>query len=465
MLEAILVIVGLAVGAIVAGTIVRGRVRLTAERESRELQATVASNESRLAEVREQLTQKEQSEATLRSELDAARQARTESETRLQESSKRFTEQQRLLSEAEKKLKETFEALSASALKSNAEQFLLTAKKTLDTVLADARGDMGKREEAIKGLVKPIAESLKRYEVQIQSLEQARQKAYGSMSEQLRTLGTASQLLQKETGRLVSALRDPKVRGRWGELALKRSAELAGMVDHCDFEQQVSVDSDDGRFRPDMVVHLPGGRIVVVDAKAVLDAYLDAVAATDEDTRNACLARHASQVRSRIKELSSKSYWDKLDSSPEFVVLFLPGESFFSAAVEVDAKLIEDAMDDRVVLASPTTFIALLRAIAFGWRQEQIAENAEKISALGKDLFERIRSMVEHLDKVGSNLNRAVGSFNKAVGSLESRVLPSARRFRELGAAGGDDIAELEAIDTTARSIEAFRNSERKELE
>lgn len=454
MWETVAAISGFVAGAVLAWVIATSRARLAAESKRAELQADLAASKSSVNEIREQLTNGEAAVTILRRELDSERQERARTETRLQESEKRLEEQQRMLDGAEKKLKETFESLSVKALKSNAEQFLQSARKTLEVILADARGDLGKREEAIKVLVKPIAESLKRYETQIHSLEQTRQKAYGSLEEQLKTLTSTSLELRSETGKLVTSLRDPKVRGTWGEIALQRSAELAGMVEHCDFETQVSVTTGDARYRPDMVVNLPGGRTVVVDAKAVLDAYLDAVAATDEATRKQHLDRHARQVRDRIKELSSKRYWDKFEAAPEFVVLFLPAESFFSSAVESDPKLIEDAIGQKVVLASPTTLIALLRAVAFGWRQQQLAENAQKISQLGKELFERMRTLVKHLEKIGVGLGRAVDSYNEAVRSLETRVLPSARRFQELGAATGEEIVKLQPVDTPPRLLD-----------
>jgi len=450
----IYLIIGLVIGGGLCWLLAAARAKASAAKQLTDLQSQLAANESTANQLRDQLAQSEETITTLRTQLDNERQNRVVVETRLEETSKQFEQQKKTLEESEKKLKESFESLSAKALRTNAEQFLNSAKKTFETMLAEAKGDLGKRQEAINTLIKPLSESLKRYEEQVRSLEQTRQKAYGSLTEQMKTLTDTSRQLQKETGKLVTSLRDPKVRGRWGEIALRRAAELAGMIEHCDFEEQVSINhSTDGRFRPDMIVHLPGRRTVVVDAKAVLDAYLDAVAATDDTQRQGHLKRHADQIRSRIRELSAKSYWDKFETAPEFVVLFLPAESFFSAAVEMDRTLIEDAIANRIVLASPTTLIALLRAIAYGWRQEQIAENAERISQTGRDLFDRMRTLVEHLGKIGSNLDRAVDSYNKAVGSLEGRVLPAARKFKELGAAAGKDIQELPPIERVPRQL------------
>ena len=454
----LLLVAGLVLGGVLGWLWASGRSRAAMARELADLQSRSAAADSTTRELREQLTQREAAIDAIRGQLDSERQSRITVETRLQETAKKFDEQRQLLQDAEQKLKESFESLSARALQTNAEQFLTSARKTLEAVLAEARGDLGKRQEAINTLIKPLSESLKRYEDQIRGLEQARQKAYGSLEEQVKMLTSTNQQLQQETGKLVTSLRDPKVRGRWGEIALRRAAELAGLSEHCDFDEQAQVSGDeDTRFRPDMIVRLPGGRTVAVDAKAVLDAYLDAVAATDEEARRQHLERHARQVSSRVRELSSKSYWDKLDSTPEFVVLFLPAESFFSAAVETEPRLIENAMESRVLLASPTTLIALLKAIAFGWRQEQIAENAKQISELGRTLFERMHTLVDNLSKVGSGLGSAIRAYNLAVGSLERRVLPAARKFKELGAAGGDDIPRIEPVERTPRELDSSR--------
>lgn len=454
-MEIVVGIVALVAGAAIAWIVAGQRGKLAVQRERGELERRLAVLESEAAALRLRLAEGDSTLTSLRQQLDVERQERARAETRMEEGARRIAEQQRLLDEAEKKLKDAFASLSADALKSNAEQFLATARKTLEVMLSDARGDLGKRQEAIQALVQPIADSLKRYESQIQGIEQARQKAYGSLEEQLKSLGTTSQLLQQETGRLTTALRNPRVRGRWGELALRRAAEIAGMTEHCDFVQQLSVESEDARFRPDLVVNLPNGRTVVVDAKAVVEAYLDAVTATDETARSEHLARHAQNVRSRVRELSGKGYWERFEQSPEVVVLFLPGESFFSAALEADPRLLDEAGERRVILASPTTLIALLRAVAFGWRQERLARNAEQISRMGRELYERMRTLVERLDKVGVQLGRTVSAYNDTVGTLESRVLPSARRFRELGAGAGDELSDVARISETPRQSSA----------
>lgn len=440
--------------ALLAGLVVGGLVGwLWARRAAQSLQIKAASAQTTIAELRDQLGQRDTSIEELRVRLENEQQERARKETSLTESARQVEEQKCLVKEMGVALKESFEALSAKALQANAEQFLQNAKKTLDVVVAEARGDLGKREEAIKGLVQPMKDTLTRYEGQVKSLEESRQKAYFSLEEQVKGLAVTHQQLQQETGKLVTALRDPKVRGRWGEVHLRRTAELAGMVEHCDFDQQVHIAAEDGVVRPDMIVRLPTGRTVAVDAKSVLDAYMDAVAATDEPSRREHLKRHASQVRTRVAALSSKSYWDKLEGTPEFVVLFLPGESFFSAALEMDPTLIEDAFSKRVLLASPTTLIALLHIVARGWQQVRVAENAEEITRLGKELFERIRTFIGHFAKLGSQMSTTVNTYNDAIGSWEHSVSPSVRRFKELGAGAGDDLPDISAIDRVPRQL------------
>jgi len=365
-------------------------------------------------------------------------------EARRDETVKSLHEQKDLLAQARQELTEAFRALSGDALKSNNEAFLTLAKTSFERVQAEAKGDLAQRQQAITALVKPLQESLTRYEDQLHQMERARQSAYGGLDQHL-------QRLQQETGNLVKALRAPSVRGRWGEITLRRVAELSGMVAHCDFVEQPSVETEEGRSRPDMVVQLPGGRQIVVDAKAVLSAYLEANDAQDEAQRIDRLRRHASQVRSRMDELSTKVYWSQFPQAPEFVVLFLPGEHFLGAALEQDPALIEDGFARRVILATPTTLIALLHAVAYGWRQEQLSEHAQQAGLLGKELYDRMAVLVEHLDDVGQALARSVQAYNKAVGSIETRILPAARRFKELGIASDKAVAQLEPIESVPR--------------
>lgn len=387
----------------------------------------------------------------LRHELSEVARARAVAETQASETAKHAEEQKALLTQARHELAEAFQALSGEALKQNNEAFLNLAKTSFQTLQAEAKGDLVQRQQAINELVKPLAESLGRYDEQIRHLEQSRQAAYGGLDQHLKSLAESQQRLQQETGNLVNALRAPAVRGRWGEITLKRVAELAGMVAHCDFVEQESVTVDDGRLRPDMVVQLPGGRQIIVDAKTVLAGYLEAHEAPNEERRLEGLRRHAAQVRSRMDELSLKAYWSQFEQAPEFVVLFLPGEQFLGAALEQDPRLIEDGFAQGVVVATPTTLMALLRAVAYGWRQERLTAHAEEAGRLGKDLYERMAVLAEHLNDVGQSLGRSVLAYNKAVGSLETRILPAARRFKELGVSSDKDIPSLGPVEVVSR--------------
>jgi DNA recombination protein RmuC len=307
-------------------------------------------------------------------------------------------------------------------------------------------------EASLARTVEPVRESLAKVDTRIQELERARIGAYATLTEQVRSLIETQINLRNETGKLVTALRSPSARGRWGEIHLKRVVEMAGMLDHCDFAAQTTLDGEDGRLRPDLLVKLPGAKTVVVDAKTPLEGYLAAIEATDEATRKARLADHARQVRAHLSSLGRKSYWEQFEQAPEFVVLFLPGESFFSAALESDPSLIEFGAGQNVILATPTTLIALLRAVSYGWRQEKIAQNAAEISALGQELYKRLSDMGAHWNRMGQALDRAVDAYNGAVGSFESRVMVSARKFEELKTAPlGVQIAPLEPVDQMAR--------------
>jgi len=389
----------------------------------------------------------------IRTVLDTERQMKTEARTKLDAAQKGFEEQKSLIEMMKKEMTDTFNALSSAALKSSSEDFLRLASESLGKVVTDTKGRLGEHQAAMDGMIKPLYESLKRYEEQIKSMEEGRHKAYGSLEEQLRSLTSSQETLQKETSNLVSALRKPQVRGRWGEMQLRRVAELSGMSVHCDFTEQQSVDTEKGKIRPDMIVHLPMDREIVVDSKVSLEAYLDTVNAATDDEKRSRMEKHAQQVRTHMNKLASKEYWSQFRQSPEFVVLFIPGESFLGAAVEVDSSLIEDGIEKRVITATPTTFIALLRAIAYGWRQEQVTKNAQEISDLGRQLYERMLTLVQHFETVGKSLERAIGSYNKAVGSMESRVLPSVRKFKELGVTGSEEIPVLEKVDQVPRNL------------
>jgi len=348
-----------------------------------------------------------------------------------------------------------FKALSADALARNNQAFLELARATLAQTQEAARGDLEMRQQAIVELVAPVRSSLDKVDSQIQELEKARAGAYAALHEQVHSLVETQSQLRAETGKLVTALRTPGVRGRWGEIQLRRVVEMAGMLDHCDFVTQAAVDSEEGRLRPDLLVRLPAGKIIVVDAKTPLDGYLQAIEAPDEQTRKARLADHARQVRAHLLALGRKSYWEQFDHAPEFAVLFLPGECFFSAALESDPSLIEFGVGQNIILATPTTLIALLRAVAYGWRQEDLAKNAADIAALGKDLFKRLSDMGDHLNKVGKGLERAVEAYNAAVGSLEARVMVTARKFADLKTAPlGVEIAELEPVEKSVRAVQ-----------
>ena len=352
-----------------------------------------------------------------------------------------------------RKLEQTFATLSRDALTKNNQSFLQLAQESLKQFHVQARGDLEQKEKAVENLVKPIREALQKTEQQIGQIEKERKEAYGALTRHLETMAQTQLQLHGETRNLVQALRRPEIRGQWGELTLKRLTELAGMVEHCDFTQQESINTESGVQRPDMVVRMPDGREIVVDVKTPLDAYLSAIEATDDATRVKCLEQHARKVRERVSELSRKAYWSQFKNSPDFVVLFIPGDQFLSAALDIDHNLLEDALRQKVILATPTSFVALLRAVAYGWRQEQLAANAEQIRDTGVELYSRLATFSEHLGRVGAGLDSAVGHYNKAIGSFESKVLPGARKFTELGVSAKKDVETLEPVEKAVRDL------------
>lgn len=358
------------------------------------------------------------------------------------------------LNESREQLKESFTALSKSALDANNESFLQLAQQKLGLFESRAQAHLTEKEKAIENLLKPVNAALEKTEKQLSSMEKERKQAYGSITTQLQMVTEAQQGLQSETEQLVRALRRPEVRGQWGELTLKRLAELAGMVNYCDFEEQVSADLGDNKsVRPDMIVRMPEQRELIVDAKTPLDAYLSAIEADEPAQREAHLQHHARKVRERMKELASKSYWEQFSQSPDFVILFIPGEQFLTAALDYDKQLLEDAFANRVILSTPTTLVALLRSVAYGWQQARMSQNAEQIRDLAQDLYKRLNTFAGHLQKVGKNLDDSVSNYNKAIGSLERQVLPNARKFPELGVQTKEEIPLIDEIDKKTRDV------------
>lgn len=427
-------LISAALGALLVWLLARNRSVVQAERlrqGSEENQRLLAERDTARAEA----SRLAAAQAALASELAAERAA--------------AAEKLRSLTDAHARLTAEFKALSADALRANNESFLKLAQSTFEKLQESAKGDLAARQQAIDGLVKPLKESLEKVDTKIAEIEKARAGAYGQLSEQLKALGTAQTQLQAEASKLTTALRSTTTAGTWGELQLRRVVEMSGMSSYCDFTEQES----SGALRADLVVRLPGGQQIVIDAKAPNDAYREAAAASDENVRAAKLLEHATKVRSHIDALGAKSYWEQFQPSPEFVVLFLPGDQFLAGALQADPTLIDRAIARKVLLATPATLIALLKAAAYGWRQESVSKNAEEIADLGRQLYDRVATFADHFDKVGRALESATKSFNQAVGSFEGTLVPGARKFAELGAKGAKDLTEPRLIETAPRDV------------
>ena len=443
------IVIGLLAGAgVAAAWFSNRRAAIQAEIASLRARAELLNHQNQLHIDETQRAREETKLADLKREA-AERQAAVTSE-QLTAKQKQFEEQKQLLESAEKKLSDTFAALGSKALQANTEQFLTLAKKTFETLMTEAKGDVEKKQQAIDNLIKPIKELLEKQNTAVGDIEKKRESAYARLDEQIKAISTAHEKLGSETGKLVKALRRPEQRGRWGEMQLRNAVEMAGMTEHCDFIEQLSFDGADGTLRPDMTVKLPGGGVIMVDAKVAIDAYLDAL--ENENDRAALLARHAAQVETHCRQLSKKGYW-QLDRTPKVVVMFMPLESALIAALEVNPELQSDAMKNNVLIATPTLLVAMLRAVAYGWQQDALARNADEIKKVGGELYERVARFVESLENVGERIGAAANAYNKTIGTLQSRVLPSARKLKELHATTDAEITAPAAIEIEVRPI------------
>ena len=442
----VVLLLGSAVGAVLAWLLLKTRAAAVMAEELATLKERLAGKEGELHKLHDSLQKEVVDHKSTRSE-NSQLQAELQGERRAAQ------ERMSSFNKATEELAERFKALSRDALKDNNQSFLQLAHATLEKFQENAKGDLEFRQKAIDQLVKPLKESLEKVDGKIGEIEKERAGAYSQLREQVKALATSQVQLQAETGNLVKALRTPHIRGRWGEIQLRRVVEMAGMLQYCDFVEQETVMTEDGRIRPDLIVRLPGNRTIVVDAKVPFDAFYESISTTDDDIRSARLKDHARLVRVHIGALSKKSYWESVQPTPEFVLLFLPGETFYSAALEHDPRLIEDGVGQNVIIATPTTLIALLKAVSYGWRQEQMAENAQEVSELGKTLYERLRVFTNHFADIGKGIERALDSYNRGVGSFEGRVLRTARKFKERGALSGEDIDILEPIDKATRAL------------
>ncbi|MEN6301832.1 MAG: DNA recombination protein RmuC [Armatimonadia bacterium] len=434
-MEAVIAVISLILGLVVGlvtGLQLRGRTE----------QARRQDLENRLTEAQVAAAQHEERVLNLEREA-AGLNARLEERDKLQAVEQELSE----------KMRQAFADLSQTAISRNSEEFLRLAQQRFESLSKAAEGTLATKEQAIKGMVDPLAELLGKYELALKDMELRRQTAYASLDERLKALAEAESGLQRETNRLVSALRRPEVRGHWGEMQLRNAVELAGMSEYCDFTEQEHLEVGSGAQRPDMIIRLPGNRSIVVDAKVPLNAYLDALECEDLEARQRLYQDHARQCRTHLDGLAAKRYWEKVENSPDCVVMFIPGESLFAAAVEADPDLIARGWLNKVIVATPSTFIALLYAVSYGWQQQTFAENAREVRDLASQLYDRLRVFAGHFGSVGTNLDRSIDAYNKAVGSLERQLLVSARKLKDMGVTGKEDLPELKPVDTMARQM------------
>ncbi len=417
-----------------------------------EMEGCARYAEGQMDQLRRQLDLSENEIAGLRKSLDEERVQAVEAQARLAESARSIERQREVIETMRTEMTDTFRAQASAALESSNRSFLELASESLGRILEQTKGKLGEHQAGLEGTIRPLQETLRRYEEQLRDLEKARAEQSWNLAQQIRALAEMNESLQRETSSLSTALRKPQVSGSWGQMSLRRAAELAGMAPWCDFYEQVTVDTESGKLRPDMVVRLPNGRVIVVDAKAPVDAFLTALQASTEEDRKRAFAGYVAAVRAHMNGLGSKAYWDQFEESPELVVMYLPGETFFSAAIENDPGLIEDGSLRKVILATPTTLIALLKAVAYGWQQEQVATGAREINRLGREIYERFSVVADHITRAGANLSKAVEAHNDAVRSIETRLMPSFRRFKDLGVSTSRELPEaMDEIRVTAR--------------
>ncbi len=441
-------------GLIIGWFIPRTKLQLEFQKKIDDVEKRNAILEDSILKLEKSLIEKEEAYKKENELFQQERLNIVKTETQLAEANKRLEEQKKLLDEATQRLKDTFNSLASEALMSNNQSFMTIASNIFEKFISEAKGDLEKRQEAISQILKPLKESIEKHEGYIREVENSRQSAYTSIKQYLEDLRITQEKLQKETNTLVTALKTSQVRGKYGEIGLRRIVEFAGMTEYCDFEEQVSINTEEGKLRPDLIIKLPGNRTVIVDSKVPLLSYMEAFETTNEDERKALLLKHSQAVRNHLKNLSTKAYWNQFKNTPDFVVLYMQIESSFGAALEYDKTLIEDGINNRIIFATPTTLITLLKTVAYSWHQEKVTENARKIWESGVELYNRVAVLLGHINKIGSNLKSAVINYNEAVGSIERRFIPQVKRLKEeISTITVQELPELKEVDTVVRSL------------